>query len=109
MAAQSPETLIDLLEVGVYSHQRLEFEKLSVKFDAYERFKVASDPAFDAWSSYVRDFIGCWIDASNHEWRYHDPVGINDWIPIAERLIVAVRELRPFEPLVLRGKILESF
>lgn len=27
-----------------------------------------------------------WIDASNHEWRYYDPIGQNDWPELAREI-----------------------
>ncbi|NJM98977.1 MAG: hypothetical protein HC800_19115 [Phormidesmis sp. RL_2_1] len=109
MKKQNPSALIDLLRTGVESHQQMEFSSFQKAFDSYEKSEPAQDSTFSTWNAYVLYFIDCWIDAANHEWQYHEPILKGDWVLLAEELIRAVSESCPFEPLRLRGDILENY
>ena len=43
-----------------------------------------------------------WIDASNHDWRYYEPIAADDWPRLAREIAAALREDRELvNPTVL--------
>jgi hypothetical protein len=67
-------------------HEAGDFEKLGNDFDRidgglprYETESLKLLIAFDFWDG--------WIDASNHDWRYYDPIEVEDWPVLARRIV----------------------
>jgi hypothetical protein len=47
-------------------------------------------------------FWDCWIDARNHDWRYHEPVRCEDWPVLADHVVEALlNESEISHPLLL--------
>lgn len=47
-------------------------------------------------------FWDCWIDARNHDWRYHEPVRCEDWPELADHIVEALLNEREItHPMVL--------
>lgn len=38
------------------------------------------------------NFWDCWVDAANHDWRYHEGIGRDDWPKLATEIAGALRQ-----------------
>ena len=74
--------------------------------DGYETMDLSLPRNVDRrWSKIfvALRFWDGWIDASNHEWRYYEPLEAADWPALARDIAAALRADREItDPVVLR-------
>ena len=47
---------------------------------------------YDEAVAFAFTFWDNWVDASNHDWQYHEPIGERDWPRFAREIALAVRQ-----------------
>ena len=98
-----------LLEAGIDAHGRKDFSSFESEFERASSEYARSDSPQSKWISYVLYFVDNWLDASNHQWLYHPPVLEDDWVPLAQALILSSNDPHQFSPPALRGVKLDRF
>ena len=74
--------LVELLETfaaGLPTNALDEFDRIDV---SYQHLGEESSVVFRR----VVEFIDDWLDASNHNWMYHDPMQREDWSVAAKQI-----------------------
>lgn len=99
----------ELLCSGIKEHSGSRLIDLNNLFDKFEGKYGVYTGVNEKWIHYIRNFIDCWIDASNHDWHYHDPIKENDWVVLANLILDSLRQKKAFDPIKLNGKIIFEF
>lgn len=108
MTEEVVQAICGLLESGERAQCSGDFSAFEEDFGTFDATYGRYVGRLEEWVHYVRYFVDCWIDASNHRWRYHDPVTESDWIKIAAQIKQAVENGSEFHPIVLRGRTLDN-
>lgn len=93
--------LADGLRRAAKAHDRGEYREIRLGYEEYD-----SALPRDAAPEYRKLHVGLvfwdsWIDASNHEWRYHEPVKQSDWPRLAREIASTVeRDEEIASPLI---------
>ena len=99
----------DLLKKGIAEHNGLRLENLTKAFDEFEVDFGSYSGEGSNWIHYIRDFLESWIDASNHEWKYHDPIRESDWVKIANLILELLEQNKEFKPVSLNDREINQF
>ena len=104
VASDDPQSaLVALLETGIAAHASGDFSAFEATADQFEAAYGSYDGELGDWLHYVRYFVDCWIDAHNHEWQYHAPVGRGDWVPLAQAIATDIGNEKAFSIPTVNG------
>ena len=99
----------ELLCAGISEHSGARLVSLDAQFDDFESMYGTYSGEHKEWIHYTRNFVDSWIDASNHDWKYHEPITRDDWTEIAKQILESMRQRKEFAPVVLNGKQIKEF
>jgi hypothetical protein len=85
------EIMAAALEADAALQERGSVREIGENYDpTYARIlKINAD--YDESVGFAFTFWDNWVDASNHEWQYHEPIREHDWPRFAREIAQAVR------------------
>ena len=91
MPGEEHELIAAALESAAALQEHGSVRDIGESYDsAYGRIlEINSD--YDESIAFAFTFWDNWVDASNHEWQYHDPIRESDWPRFAREIAEAVR------------------
>ena len=95
------ERIASAPEHAARCHEAAEFQKLD---SLHQSTEAAPIPQGDSRRGILIaiDFLGGWVDASNHNWRYYDGIAKEDWPNLARYLAFVLRRGEKVEmPVIL--------
>lgn len=96
--------LIRELEAAATAHENGNYEVMREKFNEFES-ALAHYEDRSQNINLVYNFWDCWLDASNHEWQYHEPVEKQDWPDLAREIVSDLKAKRDIKnPIILNLK-----
>ena len=63
----------------IEAHKSGNYEKINSGFDYYDHNLPRDNSEFDDIFYLALSFWDGWIDSSNHQWRYYEPITMSDW------------------------------
>ena len=86
--AEAKAAVLDALAREASLHDQGRFAELGASFNELDaRIPRRGGAPFDRLLIALR-FLDDWLDASNHNWQYHEPVQRSDW-PVLARVLIA--------------------
>ena len=102
MASESAEILAKALEHDANIQEKNRISEIGNRYDDVicEILPINEIPE-DLFGLAMR-FWDDWVDASNHEWKYHEPFVESDWPKMARKIATHLREATfPNDELIL--------
>lgn len=98
--------LIEELGQSALLHEAGRYDDLGAKFDEIDGLLWSVKPRKVRemsleYSAYC--FLGSWLDASNHDWFFNEPVSEGDWPSLARCMKEVLEGRRDFRPEDYRG------
>ena len=88
--AEAKAAVIGALARDASLHDQGLFAELGASFDELDaRIPRSAGAVFDKLLIALR-FLDDWLDASNHDWQYHQPMQRSDWPTLARTLIADI-------------------
>jgi hypothetical protein len=85
------EIIAAALEAAAALQERGAVRELGENYDSTLGRILEINADYDNSVSFAFTFWDNWVDASNHDWQYHNPIGEHDWPRFAREVAQAVR------------------
>jgi len=79
------------LEAEAALHEQGSVREIGENYDPTYGRVLEINADYDESVGFAFTFWDNWVDASNHEWQYHDPIREHDWPRFAREIAQAVR------------------
>jgi len=90
------------LEAAAAAQEQGEYLCVGKAYDRTFARTIEADPNYDDAVAFALTFWDEWIDATNHDWRYHGAVSPVDWLRFARHVAQEVRQgVVPSDPELL--------
>ena len=102
MTSESAEILARALEHDADTQEKNKTSEIGNRYDdVYSQILPINEIPEDLFGLAMR-FWDDWVDASNHEWKYHEPLVESDWPRIARTIAAHLRDgTLPRDELIL--------
>jgi hypothetical protein len=91
MPGEEHEIMASALEADAGLQEQGSIREIGENYDpTYGRILEINDD-YDESVAFAFTFWDNWVDASNHEWKYHEPITERDWPRFAREVAQAVR------------------
>ena len=91
MPGEEHEIVATALEAEAALQEQRSVRAIGENFDPTYGRILEINADYDESIGFAFTFWDNWIDASNHEWQYHDPIREHDWPRFAREVAQAVR------------------
>ncbi len=84
--AQRKRFFLDNILRDIEAHESGRFHEIGTWQKTLPAWEKCDDIEEETRHLIACDFCDCWMDAANHQWRYHDGVEEKDWPIIARQI-----------------------
>ena len=84
--AEAKAVLIEALEQDAQLHEDGQFKKLGARYDEVDARLPRGEGSDLTRLHFAFEFWSGWLDASEHDWRFYEPLKATDW-PVHARAI----------------------
>jgi hypothetical protein len=92
MPGEEYEIMASALEAAAVLQERGAIREIGENYDPTYRRILEINTNYDEAVAFAFTFWDNWVDASNHEWQYHEPIREGDWPQFARDVAHAVRQ-----------------
>jgi hypothetical protein len=91
MIGEEHEIMASALEAEATLQERGSVRKLGANYDPTCARILEVNSHYDESIAFAFTFWDNWVDAANHEWKYHEPIGEQEWPTFGREVAAAVR------------------
>ncbi len=91
MPGEEHELMAQALEQEARLRDQGEFRQIGAAYDPTYGQILEINSDYDEAIGFAFTFWDNWVDASNHDWQYHEPISQHDWPRFAREIAEAVR------------------
>jgi hypothetical protein len=91
LPGEENEIMATALEAAAHSQEQGAFRHIGETYDPTYGRILELNSNYDDSIGFAFTFWDNWVDASNHEWQYHEPITRHDWPRLAREVAEAVR------------------
>src|SRR5262245_43841954 len=91
MTGEEHEIMASALEAEATLQERGSIRKLGSNYDPTYARILEVNARYDESIGFAFTFWDNWLDAANHEWKYHEPISEREWPNFGREVAAAVR------------------